>query len=446
MTTTVAYPNELATRRAAAGIATPERLAELAGIEPSWYAHIEAGDILPTLDELDRLREALGGIEPERLYVAGIARTIGGPKPDTPPDYAGFFTAFEDAGHLLVAREEVSWLDRNVRPDRTVDVFVNLSCGTQHSPHVLLDTVSVLEALGVSFAAGSGRLFCCGTYYRGAGEPEAAARMNDASVGRAVAWGAKRMVHMCTQCQNTYGDIERRERLLGRDRPANQQMYTFLEQTLRERGDRVPWRREVPAKVLVLGQAISPVHSEATETAARVLALVPGVQVVGLVDEEISNVAGMRNGVQILETAPLAPEEVERRRTRLAELFAERGADTMAAMHHTGQQWWSRFSSDRLAVRHPISILADALGCAHPDRYQAACRLGDPEAVLEQTRPNWRSWGLEEERARRLAQGLFAPSYASGPSHCTCGGQGRCAADLISLDALAGPARAASHV
>jgi hypothetical protein len=110
----------------------------------------------------------------------------------------------------------------------------------------------------------------------------------------------------------------------------------------------------------------------------------------------------------------------------------------MAAMHHTGQQWWSRFASERLTVRHPISILADALGVAHPDRYQAACRIGDPEAVLEQTRPMWTSWHMPEARARELVAKIFAPALADG-LHCGCGGTGGCRGEeLIDIDVLTG--------
>jgi hypothetical protein len=172
-----------------------------------------------------------------------------------------------------------------------------------------------------------------------------------------------------------------------------------------------------------------------------VLKLIPGVEVIGFVDEEIARVVGHGNAETIVNQAPLTREDVERRRTVLAELFAARGADTMSAAHHTGQQWWSRFSSDRLRARHPISLLADALGVANPDRYQAACRLGDPEAILEQTRPMWTSWSLSEERARTLSRAIFDPAYAAGPSRCACGGQGGCQEQLISVDVLAGAVR-----
>jgi hypothetical protein len=243
---------------------------------------------------------------------------------------------------------------------------------------------------------------------------------------------------MCTQCVNTFGDVERRERLHGGTPPENIQMHTLIERTLLALGDAFPWKRSIRARVLVLRQDISPVHRDASDTVARWLALVPGVEVVSFVDQEIVRVSGSGNAHVIMSGPAPARDDILRKREQLADLFAARGADTMAAMHHTGQQWWSRFASDRLAVRHPISILADALGVAHPDRYQAAACIGDPEAVLEQTRPIWSSWGMREERARSLVATIFTPALADGV-HCRCGGSGGCRGEeLIDIDVLSG--------
>jgi hypothetical protein len=439
----ITYPNRLAEERTAAGIESADRLASLAAIDVSWYAYMEAGEILPSPEEFERIRAALGGVPAERLYPA-IWKAHLGVATKERPNYARFWGGIEDSGHLLVSRDEATWSERNVVPDRQVDVFVNMSCGPQHSPHLILDTVSVLRALGLRVAASAGRLSCCGQYLRHYGDLAASERMNAASLARGVAWGAKTFAHMCTNCQNTYEMFARRERLLGNERPENKQMYTLIEETLRGLRDLVPWRRPVPAKVLVLAMHAFPVHTEASETCARVLAMVPGVEVLGCVDEEMERVAGLRGPDEIVDQPPLSREDVERRRTRLTELFAARGADTMAPMHHTGYQWWARFSGEGLAVRHPFSILADALGCAHPDRYQAALRLGDPEAVLEQTRPFWTSWGMREERARELARVIFDPAYGSAATRCACGGEGACREGLIDVDALTGTTPTAS--
>ena len=431
------YPNRLAEERVARGIDSAARLAELASVDPDLYGRMEEGDLLPSLEEFDRIREVLGGIAADKIYSWGVGRTIGATETE-PPDHAKFWGDLTDSGHILVSRDEQTWFDRNAKPDRRVDVFINLSCGAQHSPHILLDTVASLRALGVSFAAGSGTSYCCGTNYRAVSDTRGGEKMRAASVARSTAWGASATVHMCTQCVNTFTEVERRQRLKGETPPENMQMHTFIEKTLRDLGDRVPWKRSIPARVLILRQDISPVHRNASDTVARWLALVPGVVVVGAVDQEIMKVSGGGNAHSIISGARPEREDIVRKREQLADLFAARGADTMAAMHHTGYQWWSRFASDRLAVRHPISILAAALGVEHADRYQAALQVGDPDRVLEQTRPIWSSWNMREDRARYLVGQIFAPALADGV-HCACGGTGGCRGEeLIDIDVLTG--------
>jgi transcriptional regulator with XRE-family HTH domain len=428
------YPNRFAEERTAAGFATPSELATRAGIEPAWYAHIEAGEILPTLEQLDRLVAALGEIDRKKLYVFGLLNTIGGTQPpDHPPDYAKFYGARVEIEHMLVSRDEVRWLERDVAPDRAVDVFVNMSCGTQEVPHLLMNTMSVFETLGVSFAAAAGRITCCGTYYRGNRQTDAADRMHEASLGRAIAWGAKETVHWCTQCENAYGAVARRRELAGGDEPylKNTQLLTFLDRRVREMGDTVPWRKRGAARVLVQGSEYSPVHAHAKQMAASLLAQIPGVEVVGFVDLPDAT-REMPGG------GPKTQDEVRAKREELAELARTRGADTISPQHHNGQKLWSRYSSATVAVRHPISILAEALGCEQPDRYQAALQLGAPDDVVAQLRPVWQSWGVSEEKAAALAREMFDPMYAAGPSKCACGGGGNCREALIDVDVLAG--------
>ena len=58
---------------------------------------------------------------------------------------------------LLLRPEEMTWMTRADKPDRKVDVFALLGCGVRGLPHIMVDSVRVLEALGVSFVAGAGQ-------------------------------------------------------------------------------------------------------------------------------------------------------------------------------------------------------------------------------------------------------------------------------------------------
>jgi len=117
------------------------------------------------------------------------------------------------------------------------------------------------------------------------------------------------------------------------------------------------------------------------------------------------------------------------------------GADTISPSHQTCLQRWEPFSSDAVDVRHIVSILAEALGVDHPDRFKAASLLGDTVAIVEQTRPIWSAWGMSEEHAKQVAREVFDPAYQTVEDLCACGKNAASACghqEVISLDVLSG--------
>jgi Fe-S oxidoreductase len=443
----VQFPNHLAKARGALGL-TPEEVAEASDVPARFYAEIETGRLLPSFPELERIRATLGGLEPAELYAYSLVNTIGDRRFwQDKPDYKRFFESMAEGARLLVAPDEMLWLDRDATPDREVDVFFNMSCSTQFVPHLMLDSASALRALGVSFASGSGPQYCCGTYYRRTGRFEGGDHMNAASVKRSVAWGAKTAVHMCTQCVNTFTEISRRQAYddgieQGVD---HTQLLRFVDEWLEELGDRVPWKKTLDAKVLVHGHSTySFVHDKAKRDVAAIARRIPGVEVVGTLDRiSIDSFCDSEPGVP-KRARPKTREEVEAYRAELRDVAASWGANVISPSHQTCLQMWLPYWSEQVRVRHPMSLLAEALGVGHPDRYAAASRLGDTAAIVEQTRPVWSKWGMPEDKARATARAMFDPAFAVGDL-CGCGKNAadRCGhpdQGLISIDVLAGEA------
>jgi Fe-S oxidoreductase len=329
-----------------------------------------------------------------------------------------------EASHLLVAPDELAWLDRETDPaGASVQVFVNMSCSTQFVPHLMFNTVNVLKALGISFASGSGRLFCCGTYYRRNGNYDAALRMNAASVARSRAWGASTAAHFCTQCVNTFSEISHRHTTETGEQPDLQhtQVLRLIDERLEELGDRVPWQKQVHAKLLAHGHtSYSFVHDRAKRDVGKIARKIPGVEFVGFMDRiSIDSFCDTEPGVP-RRPFPKNREEVSAYRDELIEYARSWGADTVSPSHQTCHQRWSPFSSNEVRIRHITSLLAEALGCEAPDRHQAASRLGDAALIVDQTRPIWQAWGMPEEKALEIAQQTFDPAYATA-DRCECG-------------------------
>jgi transcriptional regulator with XRE-family HTH domain len=444
-------PNRLREERLAAGISTADDLAALAEIEPRIYRAIEEGRMLPRREEFERIQAALGGVPSDRLYLTNYRQLMGLEEGGHAPQLKDFKRIFEDkrgAEQLLIGKDEVTWLDGRPLPDRKVDAFLSMSCGTQESPHLLLDTVAVCEALDISFVAAAGAAGCCGKPYLAAGHVESAETWIWSKAERARRVGARVQVNFCTACEATATTSAARRKVVeGIDHPVREtQILAFLANRIEALGDDAPWKTRVSRRVLSEGHNWSPVHARAWEANARLLSLIPGVEVIGPYDgfaDESPCGWRAREKSQGPWTGPTTAEEIMQRRHELADMVASLGADTIACQHQGCHQIWSRYASDGLIVQHAVSVVAEALGCAHPDRYQAAVRVGDPQEIVRQTRSNWESWGLGEEKALVLATSeLSDPRYAAGVTKCSCSGEGGgCSEKLISLDVLKGSVR-----
>ena len=98
--------------------------------------------------------------------------------------------------------------------------------------------------------------------------------------------------------------------------------------------------------------------------------------------------------------------------------FAEQGSRADASMiicgHHRCAQEWGEFSSPDMQVRHYVSVLADAMGLARPDRYHRCWSLPSIKDIVDETASNWRSWDLSRDEAATLAAQIFpAHSHSS---------------------------------
>jgi Fe-S oxidoreductase len=362
-----------------------------------------------------------------------VAEGASTPQRGDKPQPAALYQAQEEPARLLVAKDEMRWMTQNVTPDRKVDVFLLLGCGARGLPHIFLDSVSVLEALGVSFVAAAGQQFCCGNPYR-PDRLDAADRLTANSIDRMTAWGASTIVHWCTACQVTFGAWSRnsdevwsggevmpmRPRGAPADDVENVHIHSFIERRLRELGDRVPWKHTTPRRVLVEGHPeLTEVHDAAMTTGAKMLSLVPGVEVLGYVKAPEAFARPGSNCSNALKD--LTVHDVQRIRRDLASQARSRGADTISCQHHNCHRTWSRFASDELRVEQCVSIVAEALGVRSPDRYQELAQVGDVERVVERTEPIWRSWGIDRAEATDVARKTFDPKYAERPS-CPCAG------------------------
>jgi hypothetical protein len=350
-------------------------------------------------------------------------------------DYSAFFVDMTQSAKLQMLKDEVCWSQVHVKPERPVEVVLNLSCGVQHTPHLMLTQVALFEALGIDFAAVAGAQYCCGRIFQNFGKDEPGRRMAARSIGRFASWRPTTNVQCCGSCfiEFDYHVAEMKE-ATGRAPFEVVHITDFLLTLLKRLGDKVPWRASpAPCRVLLHAEGAEVHPSKAAQRTAVIetLKLIPNVEYVGLVESPSLGspcATTSPGGPSVLND--LNPAQYLRVRAELAAQARRAGADMILTHHHLCHREWSKFGSERLPVVHYQSLLGTALGIDIPDRFQFLWQLGDPELVLEKTRPYWESWGIAESAARELTRKHFTPKYAAAVRRCPC--EGNC------LEAIAG--------
>lgn len=344
-------------------------------------------------------------------------------------DAKAFYRDTQDCLRVQLSRDELTWVQNYSRPDQGVDVVLNLSCGAQATPHVMLTQVALFEALEIDFVATGGQQYCCGKPFQSYDLGHTGDRLAAASISRLASWRPTTNVQCCGSCLVEFQHHVGKMRADTGTAPFEVVHITdFLLDTLRRLGDAVPWRHRTPLRVLLHAEGAE-VHStkeEARTAVIETLDLMPDVEYVGMVEnpsrgkpcgQRVPRGGSVSVGGGLNDLTPDQYREVQ------AELEAQAravGADAIVTHHHKCHREWSKLGSNRLPVIHYQSLLAEALGIDIPDRFQTWWRLGDLDQVLEASRPNWESWQITETEARQIVTRHFSPAYASAIQRCPC--------------------------
>jgi heterodisulfide reductase subunit D len=313
-------------------------------------------------------------------------------------DYAGYFNRIRQIERLVVPTQEINWLEKYAKPEKSVDVLLYLGCNVLMTAHLAREVVKVFEALGVSFAAVGGPQFCCGIVHYGHGDRAASTRLTEATVARFESFGAKEVVMWCPSCNKHFDEV-----ILKQLQPG----FTITHATayLADRAERLPFHREVSRRVALHTHRGRQQQVADAAAARKLLEAIPGLTVTGTIenaelDYHCSNVIIERIGLERFKAI----------RLQLATQAIEQGADTVATIYHSCHREWSDLEVPALTLRSYISLVSECLGITERDRYQQYRRNGDVDTIVDAAREAWRSHGLTEEQARELAQKHFLAS------------------------------------
>ena len=320
-------------------------------------------------------------------------------------DYSAYYRRLQDIKKLQIPAESVCWTEQYTPPERAYDVVLYLGCNILRTPDVAADVVAVFRALGLDFIAVAGVQFCCGITWDRFGDIAKGQTVSDLTIERLASYRARVVVHWCPSCDVHFSDV-----VTGRDAKTIPFEVTnapaFLA-ALSQRGQ-IPWCHAIPGRVALHCHSGRDGHESGQRRAWAD-------------QEHVSHLLSQIPGLQFLGAVP-APAEfdydcgpssirVERPRwlaSRAEQLDATRQlkADTLVTVSHACQREWCDVSDTTLSVRNYISLVAEAIGCTRSyesDSLGRLKRLSDRDALIESTRTNWTSHGLNKEQAEEIA-------------------------------------------
>jgi hypothetical protein len=312
---------------------------------------------------------------------------------------------------LLLTRDEVRWQLRVQESSPPADVVIDFGCGLQRTPHIMVEIVDVLTALGISVTAVAGSQWCCGAPL---GSDAASTDVTRASAAHLARHRPTTVIQSCGAWWPQVSKL----RATGESVPFElKHMSEFILTVLEQKRESFDWRPVSDPRVLVhlkMQDVVNPdMQAERVNSLAAtdrcvplILGLIPSVEIVGHVQApSIGPPCSTENDRSMLDTATL----VERAQVgvELAGQAARAGADAIVCAHHRCYEEWGKFGTTELPVRHYASVLAEAMGLARPSRFHACWSLPSIAAIVDETRPAWQSWGLARKDATALAAVIF---------------------------------------
>jgi len=278
---------------------------------------------------------------------------------------------------------------------RPVDLIFYTGCNAPRTPHLLFNTMYVLDALGADYEVLGGPSSCCGVIAaKWEGEVRAGGRMSTNTLTRFASFQPSKVLNWCPTC-----DIHLNTTLDG----FGSRSFDFEHVTKYFLGREADLRNVLSTPVQK--RVVLHAHRGSLEVSRNVeslLSLVPGLQIVETVFDA-SYTCGRSGSAK-------TPELREKEQAHLLGRVKESGADALITLFHSCHMALLGYEKTAgIEVLNFTDILAQAAGrVPSTDRLKHFRLLDDWPAIVEDVRPFLKMNGLEidlkwlEENGARL--------------------------------------------
>jgi len=304
-------------------------------------------------------------------------------------NFASVFSA------LQIEPSQERWLREAPPVEPTpVDVVFFGGCHATAMPHILLDIISILDQMNLDYVALAGGDLCCGVGAMLSGDLDEAQSLGQTLISTIASFRPSKAVFYCAGCHML---------CLG----TWSQCYTVpfqsyeLIQFLAENLDSMTFTKNLN-KTITLHDSCCVDIMKTSDAARKLLQAIPGLN---LVEMEHNRADALCCGGYANAMRPEIMEPIRRASLEEAE---EIGADVLATVCPGCQESFAPLEGQyQFEVRNYTSLLAEAMGFHHEDRFKGKVAHGDASRVLAESRDCIRASDYSQEEIENILPDYF---------------------------------------
>lgn len=290
---------------------------------------------------------------------------------------------------------------------RKADLVFYLGCNALRTPHLLFNSMYLLDALNADYEVVGGPSSCCGVVAaKWEGEIERGGRVSTHTITRFESYQPERVMNWCPTCYLHLG-----ETLDGYRKTSYE--FGHVTQYLVERIDTLQklFIKPVNKRVVLhshvgLGQVGADV--------AKLLRCIPGLELIEIVQESGYTCGG--------SGCSRSPELREKEHAELLERVRQTHADTLVTLYHSCHLAFVGAEKEGdFKVLNFTDLLVEALGCVpHEDRFKHYVLREDWNLIYEEALPYLKANGVDVDPAllERHGEEIFTVAEFRGGLSC----------------------------
>ncbi len=298
---------------------------------------------------------------------------------------------------IMVKQEQERWMRELPSSPEPSELLFFLGCNVFIMPNLVFTTLDILESMGFSPPVLAGPELCCGGPFLYTGDMEAADRYSRELMGALSAFNPRKVIFWCNTCyfrfQRVFPHIW--------DVPFETE---HISQFLYAHRDRLAFKKRLPLKVTFQDPCFLK-QAGVFEEPRGLLSSIPGLRLLEM--ENTREEALCCGGLGFLSS----PEQTLRLKRRRLSQAKRAGARVIASYcqscHRSFLPEEKRFG---LSSRNLVTLLGEALGIHHEDKYSRFRLYGDIKRVIGEVMDyieasDYSLAEMEEHLPRVLGQG-----------------------------------------